>query len=408
MWLAFERVEGGTCVMHCGDLIVKAYCGHAAIAVVYKKLKATSAHFHRSVIGSKHLTTIQIARGLRSQQPPRAGGTRWKYPYEMVVWAAENEQAVKYYHQDKPEGLGEEADGSRIEQHKLTEEEWALLPHMRSVLYAFHYATTHLEATRHPTKGLVMPAIAGATMKLKTAMEEATGGAADAARFAVNEVYRRFDEMLLLGYRQDLYICTLLDPRFRNFAGWPTKTPAYDLQWGLGVLRDAWRRHFKEPPAAEAGGPARADELTLQQAAIPEPQLTPPAVGRAARKAAEPSLVDFAGVHVAATPVGPAVVDELEEYLAEGTVDADLEPTTEKFSHEGIFRYWERRQKKWPRLTRMWRQYSASPASTAGVERLFSKVGLNRGNLQKRITEPNLEVKVKAGVNDKLVQFLLA
>jgi hypothetical protein len=53
-------------------------------------------------------------------------------------------------------------------------------------------------------------------------------------------LYKRFSRNLTLGTRRQLYISTLLDPRFKTFEAWPTDDDEYDLEWGLAELRETW------------------------------------------------------------------------------------------------------------------------------------------------------------------------
>ena len=50
---------------------------------------------------------------------------------------------------------------------------------------------------------------------------------------------------------------------------------------------------------------------------------------------------------------------------------------------EDILKWWCGREGKWPALAKMVKQYFAAPASSAGVELVFSAVGKMHGDLQK-------------------------
>ena len=60
------------------------------------------------------------------------------------------------------------------------------------------------------------------------------------------------------------------------------------------------------------------------------------------------------------------VRDELEQYLE----DTDV-PGCDK----DILKWWRAREAKWPALAKMVKQYFSAPASSAGVERVFSAAG---------------------------------
>ena len=64
------------------------------------------------------------------------------------------------------------------------------------------------------------------------------------------------------------------------------------------------------------------------------------------------------------------VLDELEQYLAESEESARARRAR---------RWWKAKETKWPALAKMVKQYFAAPASSAGVERVFSAAGKMHG-----------------------------
>ena len=48
-----------------------------------------------------------------------------------------------------------------------------------------------------------------------------------------------------------------------------------------------------------------------------------------------------------------------------------------------VLAWWQAKESKWPALAKMVKQYFAAPASSAGVERVFSAAGKMHGDLQK-------------------------
>ena len=59
--------------------------------------------------------------------------------------------------------------------------------------------------------------------------------------------------------------------------------------------------------------------------------------------------------------------DELEEYLAT--------PDVTHIDDFDLHKYWKVKESTWPALSKMAKQYLAAPASSAGVERVFSAAG---------------------------------
>ena len=77
-----------------------------------------------------------------------------------------------------------------------------------------------------------------------------------------------------------------------------------------------------------------------------------------------------------------AEVDELEQYLADPE-QPDIEVD--------VLAWWKAKESKWPALAKMVKQYFAAPASSAGVERVFSAAGKMHGDLQKSAKDTTLE-----------------
>ena len=92
-----------------------------------------------------------------------------------------------------------------------------------------------------------------------------------------------------------------------------------------------------------------------------------------------------------ATSPAPVVArDELDQYLEDsGVPDPD----------ENILKWWAGREGKWPALAKMVKQYFAAPASSAGVERVFSAAGKMHGDLQKSAKDSTLEHSLFAAFN---------
>ena len=80
--------------------------------------------------------------------------------------------------------------------------------------------------------------------------------------------------------------------------------------------------------------------------------------------------------------------DELEAYL----VCPDVAKETD------ILMWWKTKS-TWPKLQLMARQYLAVPATSAGVERLFSKASLAHGDLAKAMKEETLSFALFASYN---------
>ena len=74
--------------------------------------------------------------------------------------------------------------------------------------------------------------------------------------------------------------------------------------------------------------------------------------------------------------------DEFEEAAGPRVHFPDLQPDEEQSAYMALpVEWWRRQRTVFPNLSTMARQYLATPATSAGVERLFSAAGLTFGNL---------------------------
>ena len=136
-------------------------------------------------------------------------------------------------------------------------------------------------------------------------------------------------------------------------------------------------------PAVEVSAATAADATTVEPPAEPllkkrKVSLGGLLAGRMKKEAASP-----------AAPKAPAC-DELEEYLKEPE-ETDLELK--------VLDWWKVKESKWPALAKMVKQYFAAPASSAGVERVFSAAGNMHGDLMKSSKDTTLEHSLFAAFN---------
>ena len=61
--------------------------------------------------------------------------------------------------------------------------------------------------------------------------------------------------------------------------------------------------------------------------------------------------------------------------------------------------WWKLKETKWPTLAKLVKQYLAAPASSAGVERVFSAAGKMHDDLRKAEKDSTLEHSLFAAFN---------
>ena len=85
--------------------------------------------------------------------------------------------------------------------------------------------------------------------------------------------------------------------------------------------------------------------------------------------------------------------EELEEYLAS--------PDVTDIDDFNLLKWWKNKESTWPALSKMAKQYLAAPASSMGVERVFSAAGKMHSDLRKSMTDESLKHSLFAAYNTK-------
>jgi hypothetical protein len=251
----------------------------------------------------------------------------------------------------------------------------------------------------------------------------------------VEIIYKYFDTVVSESHRAKLYICTLLDPRFKNYNMWSTRkyvtihtyaqcvcsvaklndrgctrltcsffdSKKYNLEWGFQQLREVWTKDFKSSPTEEddveeddvemtgegSGKVSRVDEDTFEKE-----------VHLANETSAEEVRVSY---------VNPKALDQLEEWMEEKPIPYIF---NDKFSQEGICQYWSGRlsghahvNQACHDIVRMWRQFHGCPASGGGIERVFFSAGKQHDAIKKKTMNKTLERTLKISINTKLSTY---
>ena len=152
-------------------------------------------------------------------------------------------------------------------------------------------------------------------------------------------------------------IATLLDPRFNNFRF------LSDEERDTAVHSDTQEWNLKWKPKA-----AMAHE--------PKP---------AARKDARPGLTSLLAAEFVGNVASPErnndfPRDEMDDYFSLPVADM----------HNCVIDWWQQHRHRFPYLNKMARQYLVCPATSAGVERLFSAAGLTFSDLAQAMKEGTL------------------
>jgi hypothetical protein len=199
----------------------------------------------------------------------------------------------------------------------------------------------------------------------------------------------------------------MLDCRFRTVA-WPGASSAtrargkrvlrrvFELQWSV-TLEEA--RLATEEEGEEEEAEAETERQTHSGKKLKTQQEKAARLGDARQESV--SAVDFFGEpqQASVTPAAEATQDQLyggktaEQELQEYFTLPSLSMAT------NTLHWWKANQKDFPRLARMAREFLATPATSACLERSFSAAGLAFDNLRQAMAEGNLEKLMWAKVN---------
>ncbi|KAK3289129.1 hypothetical protein CYMTET_3434 [Cymbomonas tetramitiformis] len=343
-----------------------------------------TAHYNHSVIGQKFLHQCQELYGLGKSNPPKDNATRtgWGGAFTQAKWFMDNQEAVQMYdveHTVKAKNAMDNPDGSKYKDHKLTQSEWNTVRESVFVLQHPKGAVMLLQATKKSTVNIVLPVIG----KLLEALHEETvlkwekrpvqtqcEVVRDGRQNLYKAVKKRFTNDLMSCKLEDFCVATTLDPRYKTFkfpksTDWDrgTLTPGRAIGWA----RSAWTKDWKP----------KEGETVSVIAATPKSK----------KKTAEVTLSDFMGdsdEDDEETIVGSSEArdpkrdeDEFDEYLAMPVERVDFD----------VQQWWRSHKFELPHLAKMARQFLGVPASTAGVERIFSACGQMHSDLRKSTNE---------------------
>ena len=398
----WQGFDGGFCVDHTIELSVKHFTGATGIKETFSHAKGIVAYFHRSTAGIQDLTAIQKASSLPQVQPIQDVATRWFSSYGMVDWFRQQQQAVQMY--DIKHGA-EAQKNNAYKDHRLQHKDWAVIEQSVAVLQLSAQATKLLEGTKYVTVSLVLPymyrLIEGSAdgmlyLPWKPAGQQwmrATQIDADvrAARKLLHlDFEARWLEKLPMAQRTELDIATLLDPRFKTYT-FPGVETALDDEKATAqeALSAVWAADWKPKPLpadAPAPAPAPAPAAPVTTASATAASKT----GASSSFFAIPLAPQQAAAAAAAAAPAAAELDDLEKYLAlpvETNMDLD------------VLEWWKGKDPVMPNIAMMARQFLGRPASSAGVERMFSKAGKLYDDAKKGQNDGTLEAALFAAVN---------
>ncbi|KAK3246248.1 hypothetical protein CYMTET_44206 [Cymbomonas tetramitiformis] len=154
---------------------------------------------------------------------------------------------------------------------------------------------------------------------------------------------------------------------------WATDKRASAVIWA----RHAWEKDWRPMP------------MPVQEQEAVEARKKAKGKGGVAVVTIAPFLADSDDAFEEEATVVEVSSDELDSYLLLPDVPPDIP----------LLEWWKGHAKDFPILARMARQFLAVPASSAGVERAFSKVGFMHSDLRKSLNEGTIQHSLMAALN---------
>ena len=213
------------------------------------------------------------------------------------------------------------------------------------------------------------------------------------------DLNRRWIEEMPTEQRTELDICTLLDPRFKGYV-FPGLPATFDLdverKSAMESLKGTWVHNWKQLQV-----PAVINHATDPAATI----ITTAIATAAAKKGTSSSFFSM--------PLAPSdvvesdeedvdVSDDLTKYLAlptEDNLDLDVLMWWKARDHDKKADPVTGRPEGLPHLSKMARQFLGRPASSAGVERMFSRAGRLHDDMKKGQSDETLQHSLFAAAN---------
>ncbi|KAL1514647.1 hypothetical protein AB1Y20_003739 [Prymnesium parvum] len=418
-WDGFGRAP---CCVHTVQLSVKLFLSHTAIAPLRVKQKGIVTHFSQStgVDGLQALKATQKKCLLPVHHPVRDNDTRWSGSYDQMEFFRIQQRAIQLYDVEHARKAG---DVYRL--HQLDLEDWLINVQAVAVLQPVADWTQHMQGTKsYATLPLILPTIynlmesmtADANLVLafqgerpyELQPDEMHAGVLAARTLMFQDFKCRWIDNLKDDAKRVYAISTLLHPCFKSYSFIEDLSfiPAADKRWALKELRTEWQfswnidsdKQVEDEPNKEvveldgeeasptAGTAAQATPGEDMAPATSSPQL----IKKKGKVTLGGLLVKKKRAELLPDEPTRPQRDELEEYLnEEEEVDVDMD----------VLKWWRGQESRWPKLSKMVKQYFASPASSAGVERVFSAAGKMHDDLKKAAKDSTLQHSLFAATN---------
>lgn len=328
-----------------------------------------------------------------------------------MEWFRRNQRAIQLYDVQHARKAG---DVYRNHQMGLTD--WRVNMESVAVLQPLADWTQLLQGTTYPTLPLLLPTLYnlidgmkdGAPLLMAFQDErpyslphtEITECVLTARRAMHADMVTRWITTLSPDVKRLMAIASQLHPLFKAYT-FAEKILPNEKSWALRELRTEWRTNWKPRPRPAAGNSSTSAEL-IHEADTVNFDTSSTTAAKSSPVYTKKRKVSLGALLTAVMPSANTEqesskapprndVDELEDYLQsnEDIVDPEVD----------ILAWWKAKESAWPFLSKMVKQYLAAPASSAGVERVFSAAGRMHGDLSKAVKDCTLQHSLFAAYN---------
>ena len=405
---AHQSGQGLKCTDHTLKLIANLFDSHPLVQAVTAK-RHGCARILRRGNASKNIKSIQRRLDVPESRPNLDVLTRWNADHDQCDWFEQNQQSVVMHdvvHKKDSDVYAHEA-GEAYGTYKLEFTDWDIIKDERACMQVKADTSQIWQGSKYPTSPLVLPlaykcientnsknSIAALDETLQPVMKtnQDLTVAARAARKAVHEdLVLRFKTDLPDECKYVYCVATACHPCFKDF----------DFEGSNARLKSYAISAFKSEYLA--------NWLPASTGVVEEPPVVAsasvtPETGPRPTKRRRVGLADLMGrdASAAASPASRVANDprtEADRYIKEVSQISDL--------GLDLLVWWrDTGSKKYPNVALMARQFLGCPATSAGVERLFSKAGRAYCTLAKSQKEGTIEARMFAGINIARVGML--
>ena len=405
--------QGLKCVDHTSKLSCDKYSQHPLVKPTTDRRHGTT-RILRNGNASRNIEKCQTALGLPNHKVNLDVATRWNADHDQCNWYEQHQEAVVLhdvkYLKDSENYAHEAGEGYGF--HKMQHGDFDIVKEERANMQYEADVSQIMQGSKYPTLSLVLPlkfegihrlhhetptAVLDEELRPQTYNKEDFQPESRAARKTVHDdLFRRFKTELPEECKYVYAVATVCDPRNKSFKfnGADARLRTFAHEAATAEYKSEWMN--KPIPGSTVSG--NNSPSVVPETAATAVVATVAVDGGAVASRVQPSLKKRKVTLESLMPHQPAPVrdlpvdatTEMERYLADDEVPFNTD----------ILLWWrDTGQHKYPHVALMARQYLACPATSAGVERLFSKCGRAYTCLAKSQQEGTLESKMFAGIN---------